>query len=402
MLVVSDSFYETIELYQEKSKVLKFLVFALSQTYFNNKMLDSKNFNFLSIRTEEDEVSISYIAENRIKECNDEWKQDKRQLGKIGRTLRNVIKREYLSQFSDQDFEIATNLLKSNNSGGDFEIVKGQDIRETYLKLPLFYDGGSLGSSCMRYSSCENYFEIYESNPDVCQMVRLMHPSGKLMGRALLWITRCGTKVMDRIYTCKDAFIDSFKTWAKENGYDYKYRQSYEDKEEWINHKTNEQYDKIYHIDLETDCEEFPYIDTFTYGGKGFITNDSDDLRITYKNDNTGGQPDYYDLDVCAITNEEFRKYHLVKIAVGEYKNKKVLKEFAFESAVGWVWKDDPSLVKDYEGNLIYLDETYQNINGKYYSINVLNWSQEAEKWFLEGDEAFEWSEQDRDWLIKK
>ncbi len=64
-----------------------------------------------------------------------------------------------------------------------------------------------------------------------------------------------------------------FIAYSKENEWIRKEHQSYDYKDTFFTSK-DELFHKIYKIDLNTDFEKFPYIDTFTYGGDGYLTNE--------------------------------------------------------------------------------------------------------------------------------
>lgn len=401
MLVVSNSFFEVVSSFKSKSKVLEFLTYTLSLKH-NSEYFESKSFNFLSLRKVDEDFMISYIAENRIKDGSEIWDKEKRQTGKIGRTLRSIMKPEYRKLFTEQDFEIANNILKSTNVAGTFEVISGDEIIRTYVDMDLLSDAGTLGSSCMRYEECGEYFDIYTENEDVCQMVRLIHDSGKLMGRALLWTTSCGTKIMDRIYVSKDAHIDSFKTWAEQNGYDYKEHQAYDEKDSFINHKTKEQYTKIFKIELNNSFSQVPYIDTFTYGGRGFITNENCPKTTFFTYDNTGGYADEHDSAVCAVTNVEYRDSCMTRVTLGKYAGEYVLDELVEEINGEYKVIEDDSVEKDVDGNYIVDIDDYVEINGDLYHLDRVSWSHSEDRWFLDGDESFEWNEEEKDYILCK
>src|SRR5690606_6439674 len=102
------------------------------------------------------------------------------------------------------------------------------------------------------------------------------------IGRALVWETDCGKTFMDRVYTSYDWLDEKFIEYAKEQGWwtlehynDYKY------KTRWVDPAGVQR--KIYaKISLDTDFESYPYLDTFTYGKDGFISNDRDDTLYEY------------------------------------------------------------------------------------------------------------------------
>jgi hypothetical protein len=112
----------------------------------------------------------------------------------------------------------------------NFETVKGEDIRTYYSEDTYYSQGGSLGNSCMKYDSCQTFFQLYTENENQVKMLILLEPvSEKIKGRALLWnvelITDGGSEkitFMDRIYTNEDSDIIQFTNYAKDRGWYYK------------------------------------------------------------------------------------------------------------------------------------------------------------------------------------
>jgi hypothetical protein len=138
----------------------------------------------------------------------------------VGRAMRALLTTANI-QFTTKELEEFVNEFKSKVDlfGGkfaNFDLVKGEDIRywyneENYLKL-----SGTLGSSCMRYESCQDYLDIYVMNPTVCNLL-ILKEGDKLIGRALVWTLINGKKFMDRIYYINDSDINLFREYAKMN-----------------------------------------------------------------------------------------------------------------------------------------------------------------------------------------
>ena len=107
-----------------------------------------------------------------------------------------------------------------------FSIVTGDDIVKYYHVNNYFKNSGDLGSSCMRYDSNQHQIEFYAKNNNVSLIV--MRPEGTdgIIGRALLWTTVDGTRVMDRIYTTDSKLVSLFHRYAAENNFlnIYEYR----------------------------------------------------------------------------------------------------------------------------------------------------------------------------------
>lgn len=174
-------------------------------------------------------------------------------------------------------------ILFEKNAFDHFEIVYGEDIKYWYSEEQYGAKSGQLGNSCMRYKACQDYFDIYIENPEVCQLLIFKTLNGeKLLGRALLWTDVDGKKLMDRIYTTKDNYIKLFKKWADEKNYTYIYNN-----------------EDVTTIKVEPkDYKKYPYMDTFTWYSqeKGLLYNDSDEVeRPYYKLQDTGGGSSFYE-----------------------------------------------------------------------------------------------------------
>ena len=191
---------------------------------------------------------------------NDRWEKKGRQSGKYGKILRKVLV-EQVPRFkiNDSELEQLVNHLKACADNGEFQIVSGEDIQYWYDgdRYAEYEDTGTLGQSCMRHDI--SYMELYAKNPDVCEMVILVKDE-QLYGRALLW----EGKWMDRIYG-SDSTITAFKAYAKRKGFHAKSAQNSDNYDRWINPETGEEYCQNITINLDTDCDYYPYADTFFF-----------------------------------------------------------------------------------------------------------------------------------------
>lgn len=206
------------------------------------------------------------------------WKRGRNPI-RIGRLVRSILKSAG-EKFTEKEIENFVNSYKStydiiNNAFLKFKIVSGGDIAKWYHG-DNYENGGSstLGNSCMKSMSYET-FDIYCDNPQ-CSMVILLSDKGEIIdgewsseyikGRALLWKTDDNEMFMDRIYTNNDSDVELFKEFANKNGWWYKREQ---DSDSYF---TAVKGDEICHekeIVVTLDCisfENYPYIDTLTYG----------------------------------------------------------------------------------------------------------------------------------------
>lgn len=226
----------------------------------------------ITIRKSTQEMTYTLPNKDTVMTINERWEKKGRQSGKYGKTLRKVLT-EQVPRFKiiDSELEQLVNHLKACTDLGTFEIVSGEDIQYWYdaRKYADDEDTGTLGSSCMRHNT--EYMELYAINPEVCKMVILVKDDS-LYGRALLW----EDKWMDRIYG-SDSTITAFKNYAKKNGYHAKSVQNSDNVDRWTHPATGDEYEKTITINLTTDCEYYPYADTFLYidTENGAISNDS-------------------------------------------------------------------------------------------------------------------------------
>ena len=158
---------------------------------------------------------------------------------KFGRFLKKFLSKSAFSELNITDSEIEkfVNFFKSyfNSSIDNLKVVEGDDILKYYLQDNYFSPNGNmfgtLWNSCMRQRERNKFMKIYAANPDIKMLVMLTE-DGQVRSRALLWenVYEHGSdrrfKFMDRVYSVYDHDVDTFKEWAKQNGYISKWEQS--------------------------------------------------------------------------------------------------------------------------------------------------------------------------------
>jgi len=142
--------------------------------------------------------------------------------------------------------------------GGSITVVQGGDIREAY-------NTGFGSYTCMSGSDYAHYTEMYANNPDVVAMVKYDNGVGV---RALLWTTKDGVKVLDRIYPDDSgAHVIAIRLWAEKQGYIVR----------GCNHlpegDTISLSDDSKRQVVLRDSGVYPYLDTFCFGviKKGWV-----------------------------------------------------------------------------------------------------------------------------------
>jgi hypothetical protein len=247
-----------------------------------------KEVNYLTLRND---GTISYLPAGKEHKENSsgDWSRDNRQHGKPAKVIRKVFTKAALRLFTDKDFEQFANMYKadSGNENYKFELLDNSEIPDVY-DMRIAEGGSSLSGSCM--NSDGNYMDIYKYCDSV-KILTLKTKSGNLLaGRALVW-TIDGHTIMDRVYVSQDCLYEMFIEYAKDNNWWYKqYYRTYQHKTYFINPDTGESEEKRWFINTNTNHRCYPYIDTFSYGGDGFLQNwSSSETYYTY-DDTSGGR----------------------------------------------------------------------------------------------------------------
>jgi hypothetical protein len=169
-----------------------------------------------------------------------------------------------------------------------FEIVKGEDIKFWYLVDRYEkQDSGSLGTSCMRHSRCQKYFDIYTDNDEVVSMIILKsrNDPDKIIGRAILWdatfinrsepIEEPNIKFMDKIYVNDYSDENFFIKFARANGFYYKKSQDYSETPIMFDGKVLDDDESYMSVSINGGrYDYYPYMDTMKYyDDRGILTN---------------------------------------------------------------------------------------------------------------------------------
>jgi hypothetical protein len=249
---------------------------------------------------------------------------------KISKLINKIITD---TSFTTKDRELFVNSIKSavQSLKKTFKVVSGQDIKTYYDGSKHSSDGGTLGNSCMRYSKCQDYLDIYSQNPDVCKLLVLVDGEDKVHGRALLWDLYKSEptgieKFMDRIYFIQEYDLDTFKRWAKENGYIYKEENNYRNLAGVVMPDSSIIQAKMW-VKCSGKYTKYPYLDTFRlYDPKtGILENNlGNDVKPNigkYVLSQTDGS--YYE-----ILDQVWSDWHDQAIPLSD----------AVESRVGWIY----------------------------------------------------------------
>lgn len=378
--LLSNSLVDYLKNYIGKNKIAHQLLILNWQYYENDK---TRN---LTLRKD---MSMSYCPKGKdtvMSENNPHnWSSDNRQEGRYGRIIKKVLEENCPDfEFFPKDIEELVNMLKGEIAEGEFKVVKGSRITEIYNEDVgdgyVSGESGTLSNSCMQGSDSD-FFDIYAYNPTVVSMI-ILEENNRLIGRALLW-TVGRKKYMDRVYGT-DTTIQRFIQFAVQNNIIRKERQSYDHKTTWTK-PNGENFTKLFKIELDSEHDCFPYVDTFSYFGKGYVTNDSSDSKTMGVMHCTGGDYETFDdYEICHISGErgycddmiyleEYDYSVCQRYAVyDDYRGDYILKTDAIQTVRGsWVHKDNEELVNCYgRGNIwaIKEDDTFTcAIDGRTY-----------------------------------
>lgn len=362
-VIYSKSFIEFLR--TSNGRVGNFL-YRLYHKRYDSLMLTTSEINYLTFRKD---GTISYLPEGKELTYNGiEWSKENRQNGRPSKVIRKIFSNRALKFFKDSDFEIFTNAYKAKFSGDDYKFSLLPNI-----EIPSVYDmdrdsgEGSLNSSCMNGDI--EYLDIYKRCNSL-QILILKDRKDQLCGRALIWKINDSVTLMDRVYVSKDFMYDSFISYAKNAGYWHKkdYR-SYDNKRTFIMPCGNESMN-TFTIHTNTDFDSYPYIDTFQYGGDGWISN-SDTGEYTYSN--TGGtregdEDEHEGESYDDINDDWISEDDAVYIEDGErqYRGRTCHVDNCVRVNDSWYYEDDNNICNI--GNNFYLTDSNDicSVDGEY------------------------------------
>ena len=216
--------------------------------------------NYIST-SKSDRTKISYITQDRLSGVEDPWHSSKRFISRPGSFVSKIF-----SGIPEKEIEKFATLFRNTQTAPEFtfKVVEGKDISKYYHYESYADQSSSLGASCMKHPSCQEFLGIYVENSDVIKMVIMLDRNQNLVGRALIWNIE-PNKIMDRIYTINDdRYTSHFKKWADDNSYLYKREQK------WNNTLFFESKGNSTKLELsvklnKTTHRRYPYLDTFKF-----------------------------------------------------------------------------------------------------------------------------------------
>ena len=290
-------------------KILSEHISSLSgKTYVLFAWNDSGTDKFICLN--KDAVDSHSDTEDRLYKTNRNPIRIGRLVNSIMSAAKNPVTPKQVEDFSNA-YKSAWDMM--NDAFSKFDVVSGHAIAKWYHQSSYESDSPTLGSSCMQYDECEDFFGIYTDNSDVCKLVILYSDKGSsiqdgkfrstyIKGRALLWKTNQGDMFMDRIYTNFDSDVELFKQFAEKNGWWCKKVQNSSDN--FTAQKGSAFKDPTYSVDLKwAEHGSYPYVDTLCYlsmneldsrDSSGILSNDSDLISAQYSLRDTEGDRDSY------------------------------------------------------------------------------------------------------------
>ena len=155
----------------------------------------------------DNDLTVSYLTESKYIEY---VYNNSRHLEKYSRKMPlSKILIRHCSMTSNEVSILMEKIKIINNYCSDyFEIISGKDIIK-YYNIDNYYSiNGSLGGSCMKAKNDYNKLVFYSKNSNISLII--LKVKDKILGRALLWTTITGDKIMDRIYVNDDKLVSSF------------------------------------------------------------------------------------------------------------------------------------------------------------------------------------------------
>lgn len=356
MIQFSESFKKFLEENKERSKVVNSLYQYVKKPYIKayRLMINEEEINYITFRNN---GMISYMPKGKEQLINDDgtWKKEGRQEGKPAKVIRKLFTDKAVKLFKESGLDCFNNIYKSYfNTELELTSLDRLSIKEVY-KMDRRDGGGSLNSSCMNGDS--EYLDIYE-NCESLRILILKDKDGLLCGRALVWNIGELT-LMDRVYVSDDYMFQMFFDYAQKNNMIRKYQQSWYNKSNWLK-PNGEKFKEYFKIYTDTDWSKYPYIDTFSYGDNGFLTNES---GFTYEyNETNGGRQggeDEHEGEVCdEIDGNYIDKDDSVMIEAGRYEGYITHYSNTVTTVDGVVyWVDSNEIVRLYNDDIVEIDD---------------------------------------------
>ena len=250
-------------------------ILSLVKKYYKEKY--EKNWD--SFMEEWLELFLKRIENSEIKnnEINTLWNDGgiKDAKSRVETGIGRFVNKVFPSKYTSEEVEKFVNLFKKDEEDEDnFELVTGDEIIKWYNQNTYIQDSGDISGSCMRYSRCSTYSDIYTQNPEVCQLL-ILREGDKIKGRALVWKLSQGLGgaeyFMDRVYAIDEPTKLLFDDWANKKEYLRKNSNSQNQMKKFMLGKITpdgqiieENIDGEIRVQLKKwRFDQYPYMDTF-------------------------------------------------------------------------------------------------------------------------------------------
>jgi len=367
-LRVSDSFYDFLYNNRSTNRIARVLYRCINWQGARNVTklaITTEHVNYLTLRGD---GTISYLPKGKEHVVNDgRWARDNRQNGRPATIIKKLLTPKAQKLFKDTEYEAFVNSYKS-----ECDREKVTFYLRPNVEIPDVYDmrresGGTLGDSCM--NGDVEYLDIYKYCKDL-RILTLVNGEGLLSGRALVWNVKIDGEdavFLDRFYVAKDHYCELFIEYANDNGWWRKKQYtSQANKTSWIKNGVNR--DFFITIHTPTEFDYYPYIDTFCYGGDGWLSNDEDKDR-EYEYVQTGGEREYRERIECAVCNEYIDEDDAVYIQRGRYNNQYIHRDYAVYCETDCLdyYEQDDNIVEVDNRWYRYDDENIVEVEGDWY-----------------------------------
>jgi len=369
-LLFSDSFLDFLYKIAPESKIARLIIGCRRAksdgfTFLYQVALKTDEVNYITYRNN---GLISFMPADREQEYNEDgtWKRDGRQEGKPAKVMRRIFTKNALRCLKDSDFEIFNNKYKSqyNSDSYTFEVLPASKIIDVYC-MDRMSGGASLNGSCM--NDDDSYLEMY-TKCEKLEIIVIKDKDNKLAGRALRWTLDYEgkeIKLADRFYVAEDYLYDTFLNYVEENKWwRKKYYKTYDKKQEFITPDKEEVIAK-FKVYTDTEFDQYPYIDTFSYGDDGYLTNSCGE-KYTYNQ--TGGDREgggvWDDIDEREIDPD-----YAVTIERGRYRDNTTHVDNTVDVG-GYIYHREDDDIRLVDDEWYHMDDVvYSDLDGEYYLL---------------------------------
>lgn len=284
------------------------------------------------------------------------WNHQKRLKAKISKLINTL----FPNIFSEKDIEYFTleyqkqGLMESGLENASYKIYSGEEIKYAYLNKNYYNNkGDQLHQSCMRYESCQEFFNIYSQNTNQVELLALVTLDGneKIRARCILWYpegknNKDALKYYDRIYYDSTEDKTQMEIYLESNGY--------------INVYNDKKFQEV-EFKLESGFRsdwKYPYMDSFKYlNTDGMLSTYSKNFNFTLES--TSGE--YTEETNCSCCGDTYDSDSMYYIQRGRYGDE-------------YLCEDCSTYCEDIEERVLNDDSVYSSYDSAdYYKENCVH-----------------------------